>query len=72
MAYKQQFWFAYEYDCEKNTAERVYRYNRGLMERKSPDGTWYEELEQCCIFCGEELDYEGITEEEANSIIVRS
>lgn len=35
----EKFWIAYEYDRENMTAERVYRYNRGLMERKNPDGT---------------------------------
>lgn len=66
-----QFWIAYEYDCEKNTADRVYRYNRGLMERKNPDGIWHEERGALCIFCGEDLDYDYITEDEASRIIVR-
>ena len=67
----EKFWIAYEYDREKMTANRVYRYNRGLMERKNPDGTWHEERGALCIFCGEDLDYDDITEEEANQIIVR-
>ncbi|MBR1523337.1 MAG: hypothetical protein IJ641_02655 [Lachnospiraceae bacterium] len=64
------FWIAYELDRDKMTAERVYRYNHGLMERKKRDGTWSEEREALCIFCGEDWDYEDITEEEANQITV--
>ncbi len=64
------FWIAYEYDREAITAERVYRYNRGLMERKHVDGTWSEERGALCIFSGEDLDYEEVTEEEANMIRV--
>ncbi|MBP3782492.1 MAG: hypothetical protein J6I68_04515 [Butyrivibrio sp.] len=67
----EKFWIAYEYDHENMTAEHVYRYNRGLMERKNPDGTWHEEREALCIFCGEDWDYEDITEEEANQIVVK-
>lgn len=66
----EKFWIAYELNREKNTAERVYRYNRGLMERKNQDGTWQEERGALCIFCGEDLDYEEITEDEANSLEV--
>ncbi len=65
-----KFWIAYELNREKNTAERVYRYNRGLMERKNQDGTWREERGALCIFCGEDIDYEEITEDEANSLKV--
>ena len=65
-----KFWIAYELDRKKNTAERVYRYNKGLMERKNKDGTWKEEREQLCIFCGVDWDYEEITEDEANSLAV--
>ena len=39
--------------------------------RKNPDGTWHEEREALCIFCGEDWDYEDITEEEANQIVVK-
>lgn len=66
-----KFWFAYELNREKNLAERVYRYNRGLMERKNKDGTWHEERGALCIFCGEDIDYEEITEEEANHLDVK-
>ena len=39
--------------------------------RKNPDGTWHEERGALCIFCGEDLDYDYITEDEASRIIVR-
>ena len=68
---RDQFWIAYEYDRETMTADRVYRYYKGLMERKYPYGTWFEEREALCIFCGEDWDYEDITEEEANKITVK-
>lgn len=67
---KEKFWIAYELNKAKNIAERVYRYNRGLMERKNKDGTWEEERGALCIFCGEDMDFEEITEEEANSLAV--
>ena len=53
---RDKFWIAYELNREKNEAERVYRYNKGLMERKNQDGTWKEEREQLCIVCGEDWD----------------
>ena len=67
---KDRFWIAYELNRIKNTAERVYRYNKGLMERKNKDGTWKEERGALCIFCGEDMDFEEITEDEANSLKV--
>ena len=67
---KDKFWIAYELNRETNLAERVYRYNRGLMERKNKEGSWQEERGALCIFCGEDLDYEEITEEEANTLEV--
>ncbi|MBE5854198.1 MAG: hypothetical protein E7297_02440 [Lachnospiraceae bacterium] len=71
MDYKERFWFAYELNRESNIADRVYRYNRGLMERKNRDGSWAEERGALCIFCGEDLDYEEITEDEAEALHVR-
>ena len=67
---KEKFWFAYELNKAKNTAKRVYRFNKGLMERKNKDGTWSEERAQLCIFCGEDMDYEEISEQEANNLSV--
>lgn len=69
---RDKFWIAYGLNREKNEAERVYRYNKGLMERKNQDGSWEEEPGQCCIFFGEEMDFEDITEDEANSLKVAS
>lgn len=69
--YQEKFWFAYELDRENMTAERVYRYNKGLMERRNQDGTWHEERGALCIFCGEDIDYEEITEEEASQLSVK-
>lgn len=67
----EEFWIAYGFNREKMTADRVYRYNRGLMERKNLDGSWHEERGALCIFSGEDLDYDDITEEEANQISVK-
>ncbi len=33
----EKFWIAYELDRDNNIADRVYRYNRGLMERKNAE-----------------------------------
>ncbi len=65
------FWFAYGIDEKRETALRLYRYMNGSMERKMKDGSWRDAPEQCCIFFGEDMDYEDITEEEAESISVR-
>lgn len=66
-----EFWIAYEIDRNNNIADRVYHYNKGLMERKNKDGTWCEERGALCIFCGEDLDYEEITKEEAEMLQVK-
>ncbi len=68
---RDKFWFAYNVDRTNRTALRVYRYSKGLMERKQKDGSWREAPEQCCIFFGEDMDYEDISEEEANSLRVK-
>ncbi len=68
---RDRFWFAYNVDRTNRTALRVYRYSKGLMERKQKDGSWREAPEQCCIFFGEDMDYEDLSEEEANSLRVK-
>jgi hypothetical protein len=68
---RDKFWFAYNVDRTNRTALRVYRYSKGLMERKQKDGSWREAPEQCCIFFGEDMDYEDISEEEANCLRVK-
>ncbi len=68
---RDRFWFAYNVDRTNRTALRVYRYSKGLMERKQKDGSWREAPEQCCIFFGEDMDYEDISEEEANCLRVK-
>ncbi len=40
---RDKFWIAYEYDRKTMTADRVCRYNKGLMKRKDTDGTWFKE-----------------------------
>ena len=35
---RDKFWFAYNVDRTNRTALRVYRYSKGLMERKLKDG----------------------------------
>ncbi len=67
----KKLWFAYGLDAERKTALRLYRYDNGLMERKQKDGSWKEAPEQCCIFFGEDMDYEDISEEDAGVIQVR-
>ncbi len=66
-----KLWFAYGLDRSNKTALRLYRFGNGLMERKQKDGSWREAPEQCCIFFGEDMDYEDITEEEAEITQVR-
>ncbi len=66
-----EMWFAYGLDKERKTALRLYRYRNGSMERKQKDGAWIDAPEQCCIFHGEDMDYEDVTEAEADAICVR-
>ncbi len=66
-----KLWFAYGLERSSKTALRLYRFNKGVMERKQKDGSWREAPEQCCIFFGEDMDYEDITEEEAEITQVR-
>ena len=67
----EDFYFAYDYDKENKTATRLYRHRDGLFERYDKDKKeWYETPEQCCIFIGQDLDYDEITEEEAKELTV--
>lgn len=68
---KKRFWFAYGLDKARKTALRAYRYDNGSMERKQKDGSWKDAPEQCCIFFGEDMEYEDLTEDEADTIQVR-
>ena len=68
---KDKFWFAYGLDKARKTALRMYRYNNGAMQRKQKYGSWKDAPEQCCIFFGEDMDYEDLTKEEADAIQVR-
>ncbi len=49
----------------------MHRYNNDAMQRKQKDGSWKDAPEQCCIFFGEDMDYEDLTKEEADAIQVR-
>jgi hypothetical protein len=65
----EDFYFAYGYDGK--SATRLYRFISGNFERFDP-GTksWEADPGQSRIFVGEDLDYEEITEEQANKITV--
>ncbi|MGD9678419.1 MAG: hypothetical protein AB7V16_08760 [Vulcanibacillus sp.] len=65
----EDFYFVYGYNG--NTATRLYRFLNGNFERYNPIAkSWDPDPEQCRIFIGEDLDYEEITEEQANRIEV--
>lgn len=66
------FFFVYEYDREKKTAMRMYQLKNGLMYRYDPKrDLWDIDGEQYCIFVGEDVLYDEITEEEAREVTVR-
>ncbi|SEU32365.1 hypothetical protein [Paenibacillus sp. NFR01] len=63
----EDFYFAY--GLNGNTASRLYRYIGGSFERYDVAAQgWQPDPEQCRIFIGEDLEYEEITEEQANQI----
>lgn len=65
----EDFYFAYGYDGK--SATRLYRFINGNFERFNPDTkVWEPDPGQSRIFVGEDLDYEEITEEQANKITV--
>ncbi|PWV97446.1 hypothetical protein DFQ01_12190 [Paenibacillus cellulosilyticus] len=67
----EDFYFVYGYTGD--SASRLYRYVGGNFERfDSENAAWQPDPEQCRIFVGEDLEYEEITEEQANSIKVLS
>ena len=68
----QDFYFAYDYDKEKKTASRLYHFKGGLMYRYNPKtDNWDIDGEQYCIFVGEDVFYDEITEEETIGLRVR-
>lgn len=65
----EDFYFAYGYNGKKAT--RLYRFINGKFERFNPDTKgWDPDPGQSRIFVGEDIDYEEITEEQANRISV--
>ena len=66
--YKNSFSIAYKLNTEKNTAERIFRYTDGLIEKKKSDGTWETANEQLCIFYNEDIKFTEITLEQASNI----
>lgn len=64
------FYFAYGYNAENKTADRLYRYiNQGFERYDLNEKKWGPSPEQCCIFAGEDWDYDEITEKQALEII---
>lgn len=65
----EDFYFAYGYDGK--SASRLYRFIAGNFERFDPGKqSWESDPGQSRIFVGEDLDYDEITEEQANQITV--
>ncbi len=65
------FYFAYDYDPNKNTASRLYRRVNHEFERYdniNHEG-WAPSPEISCIYVGEDVYYDEITEEQAEKII---
>ncbi|MBB6218668.1 hypothetical protein HNQ80_004842 [Anaerosolibacter carboniphilus] len=66
----EDFYFAYNYDEQKNTASRLYRrINCSFEKYDKAKKQWKPAPEQSCIYIGEDWDYDEITEEQAAEII---
>lgn len=64
------FYFAYDYEPERNKASRLCRRINHNFQRYDPlKGFWIDDNELSSIFIGEDVFYDEITEEEATSII---
>ena len=65
------FYFAYGYNSEKKTADRLYRLQDSQFERYNPNkNTWEPAPEQACILIGEDWEYDEITQEQATELSV--
>ncbi|MBE5991903.1 MAG: hypothetical protein E7247_05840 [Paenibacillaceae bacterium] len=65
----EDFYFVYGYEKNKKSARRLYRFIGGEFERYNKElEEWKPSPEQCCIFIGEDWEYDEITEEEAEKI----
>lgn len=68
---RHDFIFVYDYDKKKKTASRMYQCKNALMYRYNPKSdSWDMDAEQYCIYVGEDVFYDKITEEEAREITV--
>lgn len=66
----EDFYFAYGYNKEKSSALRLYRRIHNSFERYNKDTLeWEAAPEQCCIYIGEDWEYDEILEDEAIKII---
>ncbi len=66
------FYFAYDYDNKNMTASRLYRRINSEFERYNIESqSWEPAPEQSCIYIGEDIFYDEITEEQALEIITR-
>lgn len=66
----EDLYFAYGYDKDKGIASRLYRRINSVFERYNKDIlSWEPAPEQCCIYIGEDWEYDEMTENEANKII---
>lgn len=64
------FYFAYDYDQEKKIASRLYRRINFVFERYDPkEKKWRESPEIGCIYIGEDVYYDEISEAESQELI---
>lgn len=64
------FYFAYNYDKNSQSASRLYRFFNGEFDRyDEAESKWEPDPEQCKIFIGEDWEYDEISEEQAQEII---
>lgn len=66
----EDFYFAYGYNEKANSADRLYRRINLEFERYDfESGEWKKAPEQCCIYVGQDVFYDEITEEDAEKVI---
>ncbi|KQL37137.1 hypothetical protein [Psychrobacillus sp. FJAT-21963] len=64
------FYFAYNYDENSQSASRLYRFINGEFDRYDEvENKWKPDSEQCKIFIGEDWEYDEISEKQAKEII---
>lgn len=68
----KDFYFAYDLNKENMTASRLYRRINNQFERYNPESkSWEPAPEQSCIYVGDDVFYDEVSEDQAERIKLR-